>query len=50
MKHLDTATSPNIAAAKRIRKDVDQQVWHRVRNAVHKQVAAELVTRAADVR
>ena len=50
MKDLDTAISPNIAAAKRIRKDVDQQVWHRVRNAVHKQVAAELVTRAADVR
>ncbi len=48
MKQLKTATSPNIPAAKEIRKAVDQQVWHKVRNAVHKQVAAELETREAN--
>lgn len=45
MTQIETAISPNIAVAKKIRKDVDQQVWHKVRNALHKQVAAELAMR-----
>lgn len=47
-KQLKDATLPNIPAAKEIRKAVDADVWHRVRNAVHKQVAAELETREAN--
>ena len=48
MKQLKTATSPNIPAAKEIRRAVDKQVWHGARNAVHKQVTAELETRKAN--
>ena len=48
MKQLKDATSPNNPAAKEIRRDVDKTVWHKVRNAVHKQVTAELETREAN--
>lgn len=48
MKQLKKATSAKVPAAQQIRKDVDQHVWHTVRNAVHKQVAAELETREAN--
>jgi hypothetical protein len=48
MKQLEDATSVNIPAAQQVRKDVDHQVWHLARKAVHKQVAAELETRDAN--
>jgi hypothetical protein len=44
---VDAAVAVNNPAAQQIRHDVDATVW-RVRNAVHTQVAADLVTRAND--
>lgn len=49
-KQLKDATAPNIPAVREIRKAVDKTVWHKVRNAVHKQVAAELETREANAQ
>jgi hypothetical protein len=34
-KQVKDATSVNVPAAKDIRRDVDKDVWHKVRNAVH---------------
>lgn len=48
ISQLKKATSVNVPAAHKIRNDVDKTVWHLARNAVHKQVAAELETREAD--
>jgi hypothetical protein len=48
MSQLKKATSVNVPAAHKIRNDVDTTAWHLTRNAVHKQVAAELETREAN--
>jgi hypothetical protein len=48
MKQVTDAISVNNAAAQTVRRRVDEQIWHRARAAVHKQVAAELETRHTD--
>jgi hypothetical protein len=50
MTQINTAAAANIPAAREICKTVDKTVWHIARNAVHKQVAAELETRAANAQ
>ena len=47
---LADATSANVAAAQQIRRNIDKQVWYVAREAVHKQVTAELQTRHTDAK
>jgi hypothetical protein len=39
---LENALSSNISAAQQVRREVEQPVFHRLRSAVNRQVAAEL--------
>ena len=48
MTPLEEALKPNVAAAHEIRRAIDQAVWHGLRDAVHRQVAADLSTRGPE--
>ena len=45
---LKEALTANDPAAHEVRRAVEQSVWHGLRNAVHRQVAAELATRGPE--